>query len=103
MDKLKNTSSSANKKIRIEYDTFGPIKVKKDRYWAAQTQRSLQNFPIGTSQDKMPLSIYKALAIIKKCASIVRNIILNANFQSLGEYEIRPSRKHRECNNKIYK
>jgi fumarate hydratase class II len=61
---------------RIEYDTFGPINVKKDRYWGAQTQRSLQNFAIGTCEDKMPLSIIKALAIVKKCAAIVNKTFL---------------------------
>ena len=38
---------------RTESDTFGPIDVPGDRYWGAQTQRSFQNFRIGT--DRMPL------------------------------------------------
>jgi len=58
-------------KFRVEKDTFGDINVPADRYWAAQTQRSLQNFAIGTSEDKMPISIIHAMAIIKKCAAKV--------------------------------
>src|SRR6266436_9497406 len=42
---------------RIETDSFGPIEVPADRYWGAQTQRSLQNFRIG--QDRMPIAIKK--------------------------------------------
>ena len=59
------------KDFRVEHDTFGPINVKTDRYWGAQTQRSLQNFAIGTSEDKMPISVIKAMAIVKKCAAKV--------------------------------
>jgi fumarate hydratase class II len=58
--------------FRVEYDTFGPINVPTDKLWAAQTQRSLQNFAIGTKEDKMPLSVVKAMAIVKKCAAKVR-------------------------------
>jgi fumarate hydratase class II len=75
--------------FRVEYDTFGPINVPTDKYWAAQTQRSLQNFAIGTSEDKMPISVIRAMAIIKKCASKVNmmygmkedigNAIINAS------------------------
>jgi fumarate hydratase class II len=54
---------------RIETDTFGEIKVLDSVYWGAQTQRSLQNFKIG--EEKMPKSLVKALAILKKSAAIV--------------------------------
>src|SRR5688572_10492113 len=54
---------------RTESDSFGPIEVDDDRYWGAQTQRSLEFFAIGT--EKMPLSISYALATIKKAAAIV--------------------------------
>lgn len=57
--------------MRKEYDTFGEIEVPSDKYWGAQTQRSLQNFEIGSLEDKMPLSIIKAMAIVKKCAAKV--------------------------------
>lgn len=54
---------------RIETDSFGEIEVDNNRYFGAQTQRSLQNFKIGI--EKMPLELIKALALIKKaCASV---------------------------------
>ena len=57
------------KNIRVETDSFGEIEVPSDHYWGAQTQRSLQNFKIGT--EKMPEPLIKALAVIKKCAAII--------------------------------
>ncbi len=48
---------------RIEHDSMGEIKVPKDKYWGAQTQRSLQNFEIG--EEKMPKEIINAFAILK--------------------------------------
>ncbi len=54
---------------RIETDSFGEIKVSSDKYWGAQTQRSLQNFEIGT--EKMPSELIKAFAILKKAAALV--------------------------------
>ena len=53
---------------RIERDTLGKTKVPADKLWAAQTQRSKENFPIGTEQ--MPLEIVKAFAILKKSAAL---------------------------------
>jgi fumarate hydratase, class II len=53
--------------MRTETDTFGPIEVPADRYWGAQTQRSLQNFRIGT--DRMPLPVVRALGIVKQAAA----------------------------------
>ena len=58
-------------KYRIEKDTMGEIKVPNDKYWAAQTQRSLENFPIG--DEKMPKEIIKAFAYLKKACAIVNN------------------------------
>jgi fumarate hydratase class II len=52
---------------RTETDTFGPIEVPADRYWGAQTQRSLQNFRIGW--EKQPLAVVRALGIIKRAAA----------------------------------
>ena len=54
---------------RIEQDSFGKIKVPNQKYWGAQTQRSIKNFSIGT--EKQPLEIVKAFGIIKKAAAIV--------------------------------
>ena len=56
-------------KFREERDTFGPIQVPADKYWGAQTQRSLQNFKIGGERERMPLPIIKAFGILKKAAA----------------------------------
>lgn len=57
---------------RVEHDTLGQVKVPSDRYWGAQTQRSLENFQIGESAS-MPIEIIKAYGYIKKAAAIVNN------------------------------
>ncbi len=56
-------------KYRIERDSIGEINVPADKLWGAQTQRSFQNFKIGT--ERMPVQLIHALAIIKKCAALV--------------------------------
>ncbi len=53
--------------VRIEKDSMGDIEVASDRYWGAQTQRSLQNFKIGG--DKFPREMIRALGILKKSAA----------------------------------
>eukprot|EP00029_Vermamoeba_vermiformis_P005503 TRINITY_DN192_c0_g1_i1.p1 TRINITY_DN192_c0_g1~~TRINITY_DN192_c0_g1_i1.p1 ORF type:complete len:474 (+),score=168.71 TRINITY_DN192_c0_g1_i1:63-1484(+) len=57
--------------FRIEYDSMGPVKVPKDKYWGAQTERSKNNFDIGGEKERMPDAIIKAFAVIKKAAAIV--------------------------------
>jgi fumarate hydratase class II len=57
----------ASKPTRTETDTFGPIEVENDRYWGAQTERSRQNFKIGT--EHMPLPLIRALGIVKLAAA----------------------------------
>jgi len=54
---------------RTETDSFGPLEVARDRYWGAQTQRSIQNFPIGW--EKQPVAIVRALGVIKQAAAQV--------------------------------
>ncbi|HEV2546350.1 MAG TPA: class II fumarate hydratase [Stellaceae bacterium] len=54
---------------RIERDSMGDIAVPADRYWGAQTQRSLENFRIGG--ERMPMSLIRALALEKKAAALV--------------------------------
>ena len=49
---------------RIEKDTMGEMKVPADKYWGAQTQRSIHNFEIGC--EKMPLEIVYGFAYLKK-------------------------------------
>jgi fumarate hydratase class II len=55
--------------VRTEYDTFGAIAVDEARLWGAQTQRSLENFPIGG--ERMPREIVHALALVKRAAAQV--------------------------------
>ena len=52
---------------RTETDSFGPLEVPADKYWGAQTQRSIMNFPIGW--EKQPVAIVRALGVIKKACA----------------------------------
>ena len=54
---------------RTETDSFGPIEVPADRYWGAQSQRSLHNFKIGT--DRMPAPLVRAYGIVKRAAATI--------------------------------
>ena len=56
---------------RIEKDTMGEVKVPSDKYWAAQTQRSIQNFEIGI--EKMPIEVIYGFANLKKACALVNN------------------------------
>jgi len=55
--------------FRIEKDTMGPVEVPADKFWGAQTQRSINNFKIGGIRNQMPLEIIHAFAILKKSAA----------------------------------
>lgn len=57
--------------FRIEHDTMGEVKVPADKLWAAQTQRSLENFKIGT--EKMPVELIHAFVHLKKSLALVNN------------------------------
>jgi fumarate hydratase class II len=52
---------------RTETDSFGPLEVPSDKYWGAQTQRSIINFPIGW--ERQPIAIVRALGVIKKACA----------------------------------
>lgn len=54
---------------RIERDTMGEVRVPADKYWGAQTQRTLENFRIGTDRFRMPLEIIRAYGMLKKAAA----------------------------------
>ena len=69
------SAASQGADSRIETDSFGPIEVPADRYWGAQTQRSLQNFRIGG--EHMPAPLVRALGVQKK-ASALTNLELGA-------------------------
>ncbi|WP_372885675.1 class II fumarate hydratase [Shimia sp.] len=53
---------------RTETDSFGPLEVPSDKYWGAQTQRSIMNFPIGW--EKQPIAIVRALGVIKQACAM---------------------------------
>jgi hypothetical protein len=75
-------------KTRTEKDTMGTIEVPADRYWGAQTQRSLEHFRIGG--DRFPREIIRALGILKKaCALVSRELGLLAE----DRREATPSRR----------
>ena len=60
---------------RIEHDSMGEIKVPADRYWGAQTQRSMENFPIGVGREPMPPEIIHAFGILKKAAAMANHAL----------------------------
>ena len=62
-------TTSDDRRSRVETDTFGPIEVPAARYWGAQTQRSLQNFQIGS--ETKPPALVRALGIVKQAAARV--------------------------------
>ncbi len=73
-------------KTRIETDSMGEIAVPADRYWGAQTQRSLQNFRIG--EERMPAALIRALGLQKKAAALA-NMELGELDKRIGEAIVR--------------
>ena len=61
--------------FRIEHDSMGEVKVPADRLWAAQTQRSCQNFEIGVGIETMPAEIIHAFGILKKAAALANHTL----------------------------
>ncbi len=61
--------------VRSETDSFGSINVPADKYWGAQTQRSLQNFEIGN--ERLPQPLIRALGIVKRCAALANSSLKN--------------------------
>ena len=60
---------------RIEHDSMGEVKVPADRLWAAQTQRSHENFEIGVGIETMPREIIHAFGVLKKAAAVANNML----------------------------
>ncbi len=60
---------------RIEHDSMGEVKVPADKLWAAQTQRSHENFEIGVNIETMPAEIIHAFGILKKAAATANNAL----------------------------
>ena len=77
-------------KPRIETDSFGEIEVPADKYWGAQTQRSLQNFKIGA--ERMPRAMIRALGIVKRCAARV-NVAQNLMDKKIGDAIVQGAQK----------
>jgi hypothetical protein len=66
-----NMTTNNSSGMRTESDAFGEIQVPADKYWGAQTERSLENFRINQPQDRMPPPIIKAFGILKGAAAKV--------------------------------
>jgi fumarate hydratase class II len=77
-------------KTRIETDSFGPIEVPADKYWGAQSQRSLENFRIGW--ERQPAAIVRALGIVKR-ASAETNLALGGLDKKLGDAIVRAAQE----------
>ena len=60
---------------RIEHDSMGEVKVPADKYWAAQTERSHENFKIGVGIETMPAEIVHAFGILKKAAAVANHTL----------------------------
>ena len=73
-------------KTRTEHDTMGNVEVPADKYWGAQTQRSLQNFKIGDGT--MPIEIIRAFAVLKKAAAFTNldlGVLSNVKAELIGK------------------
>jgi fumarate hydratase, class II len=64
-----------------ENDSMGEIEVPADRYWGAQTQRSLEHFAIG--DDRMPKRVYQAYGYVKKAAALASGAIDEKQFDEI--------------------
>ena len=82
--------SEIHMQYRTEHDSMGEIQVPADRLWGAQTQRSLENFPIGRGHEPMPEEIIQAFAVLKMAAARVN-------------HRLRPERMTKEKLNAIEK
>jgi fumarate hydratase, class II len=69
MARASPTAKTGAARARTETDTLGPIDVPADRYWGAQTQRSIENFRIGT--ERMPRPLIRTLGVVKRAAAEV--------------------------------
>ena len=83
---------------RREFDSLGQVEVAADRYWGAQTQRSLQHFNIG--HDRMPKEVYHAYGYVKKAAAVRWCAAVNAE-GSFGHWQFKMARSVGEVNQLI--
>ena len=61
---------------RIEHDALGEVRVPAERSWGAQTQRSVENFPIGVGREPMPQEVLRAFGLLKKAAARANRALL---------------------------
>src|SRR3990172_5897586 len=80
--KLEVFMDKTSPQFRTESDSMGPVKVPADKLWGAQTQRSLENFLIGS--EHLPRALIRALGIVKLCAARV-NMSLDKLDKTIGE------------------
>src|SRR5437762_1867216 len=71
--------------FRVERDALGEVRVPAERLWGAETQRSLENFPIGAERHRWGRPVIRALGIVKRCAALA-----NAELGSLPAERARP-------------
>src|SRR3954465_6538016 len=69
MSEHPSTETVATDTHRVESDSMGRIPVARDRYWGAQTERSLHHFSVA--DDRMPTAVIRAMAVLKKAAALV--------------------------------
>src|SRR5690554_1806497 len=81
--------------MRIERDTLGEVKVPKDKWWGAQTQRSLENFKIGT--ERMPSEVVEAFTILKEAAAVANERLGNLDSKK-SEVIVKACQELRESN-----
>ena len=67
----RSIADHGSQSTRTESDAFGEIQVPSDKYWGAQTERSLENFKINQPQDRMPPPVVRAFGILKGAAATV--------------------------------
>ena len=81
----------AKARTRVETDSMGAVRVPADRYWGAQTQRSLENFRIG--DDLMPAALIRALGVQKKAAALA-NVRLGVVPPRIGRAIFGPTKSY---------
>ena len=81
-------TSETGPPTRTETDSMGAIEVPTDRYWGAQTARSLHHFPIG--DDRMPKPLIRAIGILKEASAQV-----NADLGKMSPGEVGPDHRRR--------
>src|SRR5271156_5571226 len=60
---------------RIEHDSLGDVNVSAEHLWGAQTQRSIENFPIGVDRFRWGRPVIRALGMLKKCAALANAVL----------------------------